>query len=136
MRSWKQLEIETPDGSRSPVVLHSDDEGRVVAQGQRLEVRVRDVVPEGQDLAHVLHVRTVALPVRRPDAGGDDPGQRSDLTRIPVARAEHAGGHTDPGRHADTAADRRADAGRDAGSDPGANPGRVTPAREEPGLRV
>ena len=30
MRSWKLLEIETPDGSRSPVVLASDDEARVV----------------------------------------------------------------------------------------------------------
>lgn len=33
MRSWKLLEIETPDGSRSPVVLHSDDEARVVLVG-------------------------------------------------------------------------------------------------------
>ena len=33
MRSWKLLEIETPDGSRSPVVLHSDEEGRVVLIG-------------------------------------------------------------------------------------------------------
>ena len=30
MRSWKLHEIETPDGSRSPVVLHSDDEARAV----------------------------------------------------------------------------------------------------------
>jgi quercetin dioxygenase-like cupin family protein len=27
------MEIETPDGSRSPVVLHSDDEGRAVLIG-------------------------------------------------------------------------------------------------------
>lgn len=33
MRSWKLLEIETPDGSRSPVVLSSDDEARVVLIG-------------------------------------------------------------------------------------------------------
>ena len=33
MRSWKLLEIETPDGSRSPVVLASDDEARVVLIG-------------------------------------------------------------------------------------------------------
>lgn len=33
MRSWKLLEIETPDGSRSPVVLHSDEEARVVLIG-------------------------------------------------------------------------------------------------------
>lgn len=33
MRSWKLLEIETPDGSRSPVVLSSDEEARVVFIG-------------------------------------------------------------------------------------------------------
>jgi quercetin dioxygenase-like cupin family protein len=33
VRSWKLLEIETPDGSRSPVVLHSDEEGRAVLIG-------------------------------------------------------------------------------------------------------
>ena len=30
MRSWNLLEIETPAGSRSPVVLHSDAEARAV----------------------------------------------------------------------------------------------------------
>ncbi len=30
MRSWKLHEIDTPDGSRSPVVLQSDNEARVV----------------------------------------------------------------------------------------------------------
>jgi quercetin dioxygenase-like cupin family protein len=33
VRSWQLLEIETPDGSRSPVVLHSDEEGRAVLIG-------------------------------------------------------------------------------------------------------
>ena len=33
MRSWRLPEIETPDGSRSPVVLHSSDEGRAVLIG-------------------------------------------------------------------------------------------------------
>jgi quercetin dioxygenase-like cupin family protein len=33
VRSWRLPEIETPDGSRSPVVLHSDDEARVVLIG-------------------------------------------------------------------------------------------------------
>ena len=33
MRSWRLPESETPDGSRSPVVLHSSDEGRVVLIG-------------------------------------------------------------------------------------------------------
>ncbi len=30
MRSWNLLEIDTPGGSRSPVVLHSDSEARAV----------------------------------------------------------------------------------------------------------
>jgi len=33
VRSWRLPEIETPDGSRSPVVLHSSDEGRAVLIG-------------------------------------------------------------------------------------------------------
>jgi quercetin dioxygenase-like cupin family protein len=40
VRSWRLPEIETPDGSRSPVVLHSATEGRAVLiglnPGQRL----------------------------------------------------------------------------------------------------
>jgi quercetin dioxygenase-like cupin family protein len=40
VRSWNLHEIETPNGSRSPVVLHSDDEARAVLivlhPGQRL----------------------------------------------------------------------------------------------------
>jgi quercetin dioxygenase-like cupin family protein len=33
MQRWQLTEIPTPDGSRSPVVLHSDDEGRAVLIG-------------------------------------------------------------------------------------------------------
>jgi quercetin dioxygenase-like cupin family protein len=33
VRSWDLLDIETPDGSRSPVVLHSEDEARAVLIG-------------------------------------------------------------------------------------------------------
>jgi len=33
VRSWRLPEIETPDGSRSPVVLHSSDEVRAVLIG-------------------------------------------------------------------------------------------------------
>jgi quercetin dioxygenase-like cupin family protein len=33
VQSWQLREIETPDGSRSPVVVHSDDEARVVLIG-------------------------------------------------------------------------------------------------------
>ncbi len=40
-------------------------EGREVDEGERLEVRLRDVVSEGQDGGHVLRLRAVALPLRR-----------------------------------------------------------------------
>lgn len=33
MQSWNLLDIETPGGSRSPVVVHSDDEARAVLIG-------------------------------------------------------------------------------------------------------
>jgi quercetin dioxygenase-like cupin family protein len=33
MQTWNLKEIETPDGSRSPVVLHSDEEARAVLIG-------------------------------------------------------------------------------------------------------
>jgi quercetin dioxygenase-like cupin family protein len=33
VRIWDLREIPTPDGSRSPVVLHSDDEGRAILIG-------------------------------------------------------------------------------------------------------
>jgi quercetin dioxygenase-like cupin family protein len=33
VRTWDLLAIETPEGSRSPVVLHSDDEARAVLIG-------------------------------------------------------------------------------------------------------
>jgi len=33
VRSWRLPEIETPGGSRSPVVLYSGDEGRAVLMG-------------------------------------------------------------------------------------------------------
>jgi quercetin dioxygenase-like cupin family protein len=33
VQSWNLLEIETPGGSRSPVVVHSDDEARAVLIG-------------------------------------------------------------------------------------------------------
>ncbi len=33
MRSWRLPEIETPDGSRSPVVLHSSEQARAVLIG-------------------------------------------------------------------------------------------------------
>ena len=65
-------------------------QGRGVAQDQRLEVRLRHVLPEGQDDPDLLRVRAVALPLRRPDDGGQGPRQRPDPARVPVAPAERA----------------------------------------------
>ena len=42
MRSWSLPDIETPDGSRSPVVLHSGDEGRAVVIGLQPGQRLGD----------------------------------------------------------------------------------------------
>ena len=33
MQSWNLLELEMPEGSRSPIVLHSEDEARAVLIG-------------------------------------------------------------------------------------------------------
>jgi quercetin dioxygenase-like cupin family protein len=33
VQSWRLMEIETPGGTRSPIVLHSEDEGRAVLIG-------------------------------------------------------------------------------------------------------
>ena len=33
MRSWNLLELEVPEGSRSPIVLHSDNDARAVLIG-------------------------------------------------------------------------------------------------------
>ena len=33
MQSWNLLQLETPGGTRSPIVLHSDDEARAVLIG-------------------------------------------------------------------------------------------------------
>ncbi len=52
MQSWNLLEIETPGGTRSPVVLHSTDEARAV---------LIDIDP-GQELGqHQVHERAYLL---------------------------------------------------------------------------
>jgi quercetin dioxygenase-like cupin family protein len=65
VRSWRLPEIETPDGSRSPVVLHSGDEGRAVLIG----------LEPGQELGdHQVkeHVFVVVVDgTARIEAGGD-----------------------------------------------------------------
>ena len=42
MQSWNLLEIETPGGSRSPVVLHTDNEARAVLIGLKPGQRLGD----------------------------------------------------------------------------------------------
>ena len=93
MRHWKLEEIELPDGSRSPVVLHSrDGESRVVLielqPGQELgEHQVMEAA-----LLHVVHGRL------RVEAGGEsveagpgelfrfDPKERRSVTSDSGAR--------------------------------------------------
>ncbi len=48
MRTWQLTDVDTPGGSRSPVVLHSDDEARAVLIG----------LDPGQELGeHQVHER-------------------------------------------------------------------------------
>jgi quercetin dioxygenase-like cupin family protein len=65
VRSWNLLEIETPGGSRSPVVLTSHDEARAVLIG----------LEPGQQLGdHQVHEAAFVLVVDgavRVEAGGD-----------------------------------------------------------------
>ena len=122
LRRWRALE------------LHGlgDDQGWRMAEGQRPQVRLHHVVPQGQDVGHLLHLRTVALPLRRSYARSEDPGQRPDAAPVPVAGAEHAGPDTDASpdahahaasdAHAHAAPDARAHATPDAHPDPDADP--------------
>ena len=79
-----------------------NDQGRRVAESQRLEVRLRHVVPEGQDRRHVLPVRALALPVCRADPRAPHPIERPDAARIPVAGAEPDERHAYPDSDSDT----------------------------------
>jgi len=66
VQHWKLYEIETPDGARSPVVLHSQDgESRVVLIALELEQELRD--HEVHEAAFLLVVSGEA----RIEAGGD-----------------------------------------------------------------
>jgi quercetin dioxygenase-like cupin family protein len=65
VQSWNLLDIETPGGSRSPVVVHSDDEARAVLIG----------LDPGQELGdHQVKEAAYVLVVDgrvRVDAGGE-----------------------------------------------------------------
>lgn len=66
MQHWRLYEIETPDGARSPVVLHSQDgESRVVLITLEPEQQLRD---------HEVHEAALLLVVSgeaRIESGGD-----------------------------------------------------------------
>ena len=65
MQSWNLLELETPNGTRSPIVLHSTDEARAVLIG----------IAPGQELGdHQVHERAYIVVVDglvRVEAGMD-----------------------------------------------------------------
>ena len=65
MQSWNLLELETPGGTRSPIVLHSTDEARAVL------IRI----DPGQELGdHQVHERAYVVVVEghvRIDSGTD-----------------------------------------------------------------
>ena len=89
-----------------------------LAQGERLAVWLRDVLPEGQVECHLLPVRALALPLCRPSAGGADPRQRPDPARVPVAGAEPPDADPDRDPGAERHAERGTDAERDTRADP------------------
>ena len=64
-----------------------DQQGRQVDGRERLEVRLHHELPEGQDLAHLLHVRALALPLRRAGRGRQGARQQAHAARVPVAPA-------------------------------------------------
>ncbi|HZR94913.1 MAG TPA: cupin domain-containing protein [Gaiellaceae bacterium] len=78
MQHWKLYEIETPDGARSPVVLHSaDGESRVVLIALDPEQELRD--HEVKEAALLLVVSGEA----RIESGGDAIlGRAGDLFRF------------------------------------------------------
>jgi quercetin dioxygenase-like cupin family protein len=65
VQSWNLLELETPGGTRSPIVMHSTDEARAVLIG----------IAPGQQLGdHQVHERAYVVVVDgrvQIDAGGD-----------------------------------------------------------------
>ena len=65
MQSWNLLELETPGGTRSPIVLHSTEEARAVLIG----------IDPGQELGdHQVHENAYVVVVAggvRIDAGGE-----------------------------------------------------------------
>src|SRR5690349_10488425 len=85
---------------------------------ERVEIRLHHVVPEREDLGHLLPVRAVAFPLCRESASGADPGKWPDAPAIPLARAEQRA--TGPDADADADADSHAapDSDRDADTDP------------------
>jgi quercetin dioxygenase-like cupin family protein len=77
VQSWNLLEIETPGGTRSPIVLHSTDEARAVLIG----------IDPGQELGqHQVHERAYLLVLdgrARIESGNDSlDARRGTLVRF------------------------------------------------------
>ena len=70
------------------------DQGRSLAQEERLEIWLRDGISEGQDERHLLRLRAVALPLHGSIRSGEGAEQRADPAAIPLASADGAGPDT------------------------------------------
>ena len=81
------------------------DQGRCLDEGQRLEVRLHHVVPEGQVGRDVLRLRAVALPLRGPGDGRQGPRERAHPARVPVEAADRAATDAHADAHSETVAD-------------------------------
>ena len=87
MQSWNLMEIDTPDGTRSPVVLHSEDgEARAVLIGLKPGQRLGDhQVKEAALLVVVDGVVAVEADAERVSAGSGtvfrfDPDERHSVS--------------------------------------------------------
>lgn len=93
MQSWNLMEIDTPEGSRSPVVLHSEDgEARAVLIGLKPGQRLGDhQVKEAALLVVVDGAVDVEAGAERVSAGPGtvfrfDPDERHSISSAPGAK--------------------------------------------------
>ena len=96
-----------------------DDQGRCLAEGQRLEIRLHHVVPEGQVGRDVLRVRTVALPLRRAGTRPRRSARASSrcASTCGSSRPHHRQRHANADAHPESVADPAAFAESDTNTD-------------------